>query len=118
MPSILYSDLFNGLQALRRQSDDRRQRLQTQLSQGQPISADNEQWLDGAANLTDKTLLIDKLAEAPDIEQAFDTLSLPEKNIVTELQRLAQESRDRGTTRNSVASKGTKRKGVSSVILN
>lgn len=113
MPLRSYFDLFNGLQALCRQSDDCCQQLQTRLSQGQSISASDEQWLDGPANLTDKTLLMDKLGEASDFQQALDALSLPEKNIVRQLQRLVQDK----SARIDMLLTGTKKKGVLAAIL-
>src|ERR1700742_1405488 len=88
-PFISYFGLFEGLQALRKQSDTRRQNLQLTLSQNKPISAEDKQWLDGEANLTDEALLLDKLADASDFSKALKDLTLAEKTITEKLQRAA-----------------------------
>lgn len=95
MPPPLYFELLTGLQILRSQFNERRQHLECILAEKKQISPEDAEWLDGAANLTDETVLLEKLSEASeDYEKTFEGLSLREDSCraTAEIQASCQQS--------------------------
>lgn len=116
MPPPSYFELFTGLQILRDQFHERRQHLESILAEKKQISPDDAEWLDGAANLTDEALLLDKLSNtSDDYEKAFKDLSLAEKTVAEKLRKFNQAV-NKVATKN-VAVTGAKQKGVSYATL-
>ncbi|KAF7965944.1 hypothetical protein HWV62_40758 [Athelia sp. TMB] len=81
----LYFELLTGLQILRSQQ------LESILAEKKQISSEDAKWLDGPANLTEETILLEKLGEATDdYEEAFEDLSLSEKTVAEKLWKFKQ----------------------------
>ena len=84
--------LKKGLASLNRQISAKKDHLTTCLKNKQPISEEDEAWLDkGAGNTVDEDRVLDFLENASDYEHGLQLLSLEDRLIVENLQKLATE---------------------------
>jgi hypothetical protein len=81
--------LKKGLKTLSEQVKARKVKLEAQLAEGNPISPEEEQWLDWEANLVDEERVLDSLEKASDYERAFESLDEGQKGTVKRLQQAA-----------------------------
>jgi len=81
--------LKKGLKLLQCRFKARREKIQAQLAEKKPISPQDEEWLDGEANLTDEQQILEALEEASDYEEAFGRLNEVQKGVVKKLQEVA-----------------------------
>ena len=100
--------LKKGLAALEKQVKEKHSQLASRISAGQPISAEEEEWLDNGGNLVDEVHAVDTLEKASNYEKAYNGLDDKYKAALLRLQKLAKGVK--------VAVAGNKRK-CSSVIL-
>ncbi|KAF8344293.1 uncharacterized protein EI90DRAFT_3011043 [Cantharellus anzutake] len=86
LPPITLSSLEKGLTALKNNAQPLIDELKAKLASGLSVTEDEEAWLDGSANFTDKALLIAELQHAEDFQSSFDSLSASQKATVQRLQ--------------------------------
>jgi hypothetical protein len=92
MTSKPLDTLKKGLATLQRHISAKRDALTTCFKNRQPISKADETWLDqGEGNMVDEERVLDLLERAPDYEQELQQLSLQDKLVVENLQKLAAE---------------------------
>ena len=79
-----------GLASLNRQISAKRDYLTICLKNKQPISKEDKAWLDkGAGNTVDEDQVLDFLEDASDYKHSLQLLSLEDRLIVENLQKLA-----------------------------
>jgi hypothetical protein len=66
--------IWNGLKKLESQHQQKKEKLLALLKEKKAISED-QNWLDGAANLVDEVCILEALEKAPDYESGLDFLS-------------------------------------------
>ena len=81
-----------GLASLKRQIAAKKNHLTTRLKNKQPISEDDEAWLDNAGNTVDEDRVLDLLENTSDYERGLQLLSSEDRVIVKNLQKLAMAS--------------------------
>jgi len=81
--------LREGLSKLKARDKKRREMITVALAAQQPVSPDDEDWLDNAGNNVDEELLIHELEASSDIEQAVKRLGENQKGLVARLKELA-----------------------------
>lgn len=92
--------LRHGLKNLDNQHKERKEKLLAELKAGRPISEENQDWLDGAANLVDEARIIESLENAADYESAAHALTTRDRAIFDELMKMGSGgSGERGTKR-------------------
>jgi predicted RNase H-like nuclease (RuvC/YqgF family) len=74
-----------GLKFLKKRVASRKTRLETDLKAGKIISAEDEEWLDGAENLIDEERVVEILDNESDYEKGLEKLDTKDKGIVQEL---------------------------------
>lgn len=88
VPKPLYV-LRKGLEHLRNNVKTRRDHLLAQLADKQPITSEDEHWLDNDANLIDEERILETLEKASDYERGVNRLDDMGKAVVTKLRELA-----------------------------
>jgi predicted RNase H-like nuclease (RuvC/YqgF family) len=96
--------LLRGLQKLKKEVTEHRERLQEELKAKQKISEEDEVWLDGARNLVDEERVIQLLRDAVDYKKGLEQLSNGDKDVVKRLTALG----DSGAKGPGIASKKRK----------
>jgi hypothetical protein len=92
MTSKPLDTLKKGLATLQQHISAKRDALTAHLKNWQPISEADETWLaKGEGNTVDEERILDLLERAPDYEQGPWQLSLQDKLVVENLQKLATE---------------------------
>ena len=81
--------LKNGLKLLQRRVKARKEEIQARLAEKKSISSQDEEWLDGEANLIDEQQVLDALDDASDYERGFGRLNDVQKGVVRKLQEVA-----------------------------
>jgi hypothetical protein len=82
--------LKRGLASLKRQISTKKDHLTTRLKNKQPISEEDEMWLGkGAGNTVDEDCVLDFLEHASNYEQGLQLLSLEDRVIIENLEKLA-----------------------------
>lgn len=81
--------LRKGIKKLEDQHGERKKKLLATLKAKQTISEDDQDWLDGAANLVDEERVIEALESAADYESAVRTLNTRDQAIFETLTKLA-----------------------------
>jgi hypothetical protein len=90
MTSEPLDTLKKGLSSLKRRISVKKDRLITCLKNKQPISEEDETWLDeGAGNTVDEDRVVDFLSKALDYKRGLQLLSSEDRLIVENLQKLA-----------------------------
>ena len=74
-----------GLKLLKKRVASRKTQLETDLKAGKIISAEDEEWLDGAGNLIDEERVVEILDDESDYERGLEKLDTKDKGIVQEL---------------------------------
>ena len=100
--------LRKGLKTLTDHVKKKKEELQARLAERQPISAEDEQWLDHDANLVDEQRVLEALERASDYERGLARLDDEQRGLV---KRLHKAAGDLGKAA------GTKRKRVSCISL-
>jgi hypothetical protein len=77
--------LKKGLKALRKRVASRKTQLEADLKAGKTISAEEEEWLDGAGNLVDEEHVVQVLDNGSDYERGLERLDMKNRGIVREL---------------------------------
>ena len=95
--------LKDGLNALRKQIDARKSKIQADLEAKKSITESDKAWLDGEGNPVDEERVVNLLENVSDYDQGFSDLCEMDKNVVQRLETLA------GAITSSVP-KGKKRK--------
>ncbi|KAF8642060.1 hypothetical protein AX14_009760, partial [Amanita brunnescens Koide BX004] len=90
-----------GLQKLKKEVTECRERLQAELKAKQKISEEDEVWLDGAGSLVDEECVIQLVRDAVDYEKGLEQLSNGDKDVIKRLTALG----DSGAKGPGVASK-------------
>jgi hypothetical protein len=107
--------LLRGLQKLKKDVEERRERLQKELKAKQKISEEDEAWLDGAGNLVDEERVIQLLKDAADYEKGLEQLSNGDRDVVERLKALGDSGgRAEGP---GVAGKKRKRTALNSIHM-
>ena len=101
--------LKKGLATLEKQVKERHKQLASRISTGQPISAEEEEWLDNGGNLVDEVHVVNTLGKASNYEKAYNGLEDKYKAAVLRLQKLAKGDK--------AAVAGNKRKCLSVILL-
>ncbi|KAF8264874.1 hypothetical protein EI94DRAFT_1702909 [Lactarius quietus] len=84
--------LKKGLAPLKRHISAKKDHLTT-LKNGQPISEEDETWVDqGAGNMVDEDWVLDVVENASDYKHGLQLLSPEDRLIVENLQKLANEA--------------------------
>ena len=78
-------DVKKGLKLLKKRVASRKTQLETDLKAGKIISAEDEEWLDGAGNLIDEERVVEILDDESDYERGLEKLDTKDKGIVQEL---------------------------------
>ncbi|KAH9169660.1 hypothetical protein EDB89DRAFT_2196431 [Lactarius sanguifluus] len=92
MTPVPFEVLKKGLASLKRHIAAKKAHLTTRLKNKQPISEDDEAWLDkGAGNTVDEDRVLDLLEKASNYEQGLQLLSPEDRLVVENLQKLATE---------------------------
>ena len=81
--------LRKGLKKLEDQHRERKEKLLAELKAKRTISEDDQEWLDGAANLVDEERIIEALESEADYEGALHALSPRDQVVVEKLTKLA-----------------------------
>ena len=80
--------LRQGLKSLENQHEGRKEKLLADLKARRPISEDDQDWLDGAANLVDEARLVDMLENVADYKSGVRTLNASDRIIFDKLLEL------------------------------
>jgi hypothetical protein len=91
MPLIPLDVLKNGMKILQHRVKARREEIQARLAEKKSISSQDEEWLDGEANLIDEQHVLDTLENASDYERGFGQLDEVQKVVVRKLQEVASD---------------------------
>ena len=70
MPAISLEIISQGLQALRKQGDQRRKSIQEQIKKREKLTEEEEDWYDNTGNLVDGERLVNQLQGATDLGAA------------------------------------------------
>ena len=81
--------LRKGLKKLKDQHRERKEKLLAELNARKTISKEDQEWLDGAANLVDEECVIETLESTADYEGAVHTLNTRDQVIFNKLMKLA-----------------------------
>ena len=77
--------LKKGLKTLKKHIASCKTQLKANLKAGNIISADDEEWLDGAGNLIDEGCVVELLDIEPDYERGLEKLDAKDRGIVQNL---------------------------------
>ena len=77
--------LKKGLKFLKKRVASRKEQLEADLKAGHIISAEDEEWLDGAGNLIDEERVVEVLDNESDYEKGLEKLDMKDRDIVQEL---------------------------------
>ena len=81
--------LWKGLKKLEDQHKDQKEKLLAMLKAKRMISKDDQDWLDGAANLVDEERVVEALESATDYDGAVHTLNARDQVVFDRLTKLA-----------------------------
>ena len=81
--------LKKGLNALRKQIDVQKSKIQANLKAKKHITESNKAWLDGEGNPVDEEHVVDFLENVSDYDKGFSNLCKTDKNVVQRLKILA-----------------------------
>lgn len=84
---VLLSELENGFCELKKETEHRASHLRAQLKLCIKLNSADEEWLDGPANLTDETILLNKLRNAPNFGEVIRTLNVAEESTIVPLEK-------------------------------
>lgn len=88
--------LRQGLKNLENQHKGWKEKLLAQLKAGRSIPKDNQDWLDGAANLVDEARIVDMLENVADYESGVRTLNTSNRIIFNKLLELGTSNHGGG----------------------
>lgn len=77
--------LKKGLKTLKKRVALRKAQLEADLKAGKIISAEDEEWLDGAGNLIDEECVVERFDNESDYERSLEKLDAKDRGIVQEL---------------------------------
>ena len=80
--------LWNGLKKLESQHQEKKEKLLALLRVKKAISKEDQNWLDGAANLVDEVCILEALEKAPDYKTGLGKLSPSDWMVVEALKKL------------------------------
>ena len=76
--------LKKGLKTLQKRVASRKAQLEADLKAGNIISAEDEEWLDGAGNLINEERVVEVLDNESDYERGLEKLDMKDRGIVKE----------------------------------
>ena len=85
------SILKSGLTELNQTTNTRRKELLSQLQKQGKILAEDEEWLDGEANLIDEAAVVELLEKASNYQDGFAKLTGQQRYLVEKLEKLGSE---------------------------
>ena len=97
---------------MKKDVEERRERLQEELKAKRKISDEDEAWLDGAGNLVDEERVVQLLKDSPDYEKGMEQLSKGDRDVVERLKALGDSGGAEG-----VVSKKWKRTALNSIHI-
>ena len=74
--------LKKGLKTLKMSVASHKAQLEADLKAGKLISAEDEEWLDGAGNLIDEERMVEVLDNESDYERGLEKLNMKDRDIV------------------------------------
>ena len=77
--------LKKGLKTLKKHITSHKTQLEANLKAGNIISADDEEWLDGAGNLVDEEHVVELLDIEPDYKRGLEKLDVKDRGIMQNL---------------------------------
>ena len=83
--------LKKGLLKLKQTVKKKKDKLNAKLTQKEPISASDEEWLDNEGNLINQQCVLDNLEAASDYEWGLERLGEEEKKLVWDLIKLGDD---------------------------
>ena len=78
----------NGFKKLEGQHWERREKLLALVKARKAVSKDDQDWLDGAANLVDEVRILEALEKAPDYETGLEQLNPGDRMVVETLKKI------------------------------